>query len=61
MVDSLDEIGGMTPSASANAWMLEMNGNGVFEAGDASFSYGAGFFASLRMLVGQATATYDLL
>ncbi len=51
----------MTPSASANAWMLDMNGNGVFEAGDASFSYGAGFFASLRLLVGQVTATYDLL
>ncbi len=50
----------MTPSVSANAWMLDMNGNGMFEACDASFSYGAGLFASPRMLVGQATAAYEL-
>jgi len=39
--DGLDEIGVMMPSASGNSWMLDMNGNGVFDAGDATFTYGA--------------------
>jgi len=39
--DGLDEIGVMMPSASGNVWMLDMNGNGVFDAGDSTFTYGA--------------------
>ncbi|MFQ5463319.1 MAG: hypothetical protein ACE5E5_11925 [Phycisphaerae bacterium] len=39
--DGLDEIGVMAPSALGNSWILDMNGNGVFDAGDATFVYGA--------------------
>jgi len=39
--DGLDEIGVMTPSDTGNKWLLDTNGNGVFDAGDESFMYGA--------------------
>jgi len=39
--DGLDEIGVMTPLDSGNVWKLDANGNGVFDGGDETFTYGA--------------------